>query len=164
MNTPGSITASRCAGTALPISPHPIHVAQIVAEMRLDSESIIAALLHDCIEDTDTTYEDVAKIFGVTVAERIRNQFVALFDPASEPLSEEVLAVNDYIQEQAGYSLYDAQLAVTEAVKRQLQRGKVGQIVAECGSGKSVTRSQLKRLGAKREMGARRCILISRNL
>ncbi len=37
--------------------------------MRLDSESIIAALLHDCIEDTDTTYEDVAKIFGVTVAD-----------------------------------------------------------------------------------------------
>ena len=52
-----------------PYITHPIHVAQIVAEMRLDSESIIAALLHDCIEDTDTTYEDVAKIFGVTVAD-----------------------------------------------------------------------------------------------
>lgn len=39
-----------------------------------------------------------------------------------------------------------------------------GVTVAECGRGKSVTRSQLKRLGAKREMGARRCILISRNL
>ena len=52
-----------------PYITHPINVAQIVAEMRLDSESIIAALLHDCIEDTDTTYEDVAKIFGVTVAD-----------------------------------------------------------------------------------------------
>ena len=52
-----------------PFITHPINVAQIVAEMRLDSESIIAALLHDCIEDTDTTYEDVAKIFGVTVAD-----------------------------------------------------------------------------------------------
>ena len=52
-----------------PYITHPIHVAQIVAEMRLDSESIIAALLHDCIEDTDCTYEDIAKRFGVTVAD-----------------------------------------------------------------------------------------------
>ena len=44
-------------------------MAQIVAEMRLDSESILAALLHDCIEDTDSTYEDIAKRFGVTVAD-----------------------------------------------------------------------------------------------
>ncbi|MBD5155031.1 MAG: bifunctional (p)ppGpp synthetase/guanosine-3',5'-bis(diphosphate) 3'-pyrophosphohydrolase [Oscillibacter sp.] len=52
-----------------PYITHPIQVAQIVAEMRLDSESIIAALLHDCIEDTDSTYEDIAKRFGVTVAD-----------------------------------------------------------------------------------------------
>ena len=52
-----------------PYITHPLQVAQIVAEMRLDSESIIAALLHDCIEDTDSTYEDIAKRFGVTVAD-----------------------------------------------------------------------------------------------
>ncbi|MDE7220133.1 MAG: bifunctional (p)ppGpp synthetase/guanosine-3',5'-bis(diphosphate) 3'-pyrophosphohydrolase, partial [Oscillospiraceae bacterium] len=52
-----------------PFITHPINVAQIVAEMRLDSESIIAALLHDCVEDTDCTYEDIAKRFGVTVAD-----------------------------------------------------------------------------------------------
>lgn len=75
--------------------------------------------------------------FGVTVADRIRNQFMPLFDPASEPLSEEVLAINDYIQEKAGYSLYDAQLAVAEAVKRQLDRKSVALIIAECGSGKT---------------------------
>ncbi len=75
--------------------------------------------------------------FGVTVADRIRNQFMPLFDPAAEPLSEEVLAVNDYIQQQAGYSLYDAQLAVSEAVKRQLDRKSIALIVAECGSGKT---------------------------
>lgn len=34
--------------------------------------------------------------FGVTVADRIRNQFMPLFDPASEPLSDEVLEINDY--------------------------------------------------------------------
>ena len=52
-----------------PYITHPLQVAQIVAELRLDSESIIAALLHDCIEDTDSTYEDIAKRFGVTVAD-----------------------------------------------------------------------------------------------
>lgn len=57
--------------------------------------------------------------FGVTVADRIRNQFLPLFDPAAEPLSPEILQVNDHIQKTTGYSLYDAQLAVAEAVKRQ---------------------------------------------
>jgi len=52
-----------------PYITHPLQVAQIVAEMRLDSESIIAALLHDCIEDTDSTYEDIAKRFSVTIAD-----------------------------------------------------------------------------------------------
>lgn len=75
--------------------------------------------------------------FGVTVADRIRNQFLPLFDPASEPLSEEVLAINDCIRQRAGYSLYDAQLAVAEAVKRQLERNGTAIIIAECGSGKS---------------------------
>lgn len=60
--------------------------------------------------------------FGVTVADRIRNQFMPLFDPAKEPLSDEVLAINDCIMSRVGYSLYDAQLAVAEAVKRQLAR------------------------------------------
>ncbi|MCI8810863.1 MAG: hypothetical protein HFF84_12265 [Oscillibacter sp.] len=75
--------------------------------------------------------------FGVTVADRIRSQFQPLFDSASEPLSEEVLAVNDYIQAKAGYSLYDAQLAVAESVKRQLDRKTAALIIAECGSGKT---------------------------
>ena len=60
-------TQMRRDGT--PFITHPLQVAQIVAEMRLDSESIIAALLHDCIEDTDSTYEDIAKLFSVTVAD-----------------------------------------------------------------------------------------------
>ena len=79
--------------------------------------------------------------FGVTEAERIGGQFQPLFDPASEPLSPEVLSVNDYIRAHAGYSLYNAQLAVAEAVKRQLQKHKCGFFVAECGFGKSAKRS-----------------------
>ena len=75
--------------------------------------------------------------FGVTVAERIREQFTPLFDPANEPLSPEILSVNGYIREHAGYPLYDAQLAVAESVKRQLDHDKCAFIVAECGSGKT---------------------------
>ena len=55
-----------------PFITHPLAVAQIVAdELHLDSESIIAALLHDCIEDTEATYEDVAKEFSPTVADLV---------------------------------------------------------------------------------------------
>ena len=55
---------------------------------------------------------DYLNAFGSTVADRIRGQFTPLFDPASEPLSGEILEVNDCIRQRAGYSLYDAQLAV----------------------------------------------------
>ncbi len=75
--------------------------------------------------------------FGITVAQRIRNQFQPLFDPATEPLSPEILAINDYIRCHAGYPLYGAQLAVAESVKRKLQADKCAFIVAECGSGKT---------------------------
>ena len=75
-------------------------------------------------------------VFGVTVAERIRNQFQPLFDPTAEPLSPEILHINDYIRAHAGYSLYPAQLAVAESVKRKLSEGSAF-IVAECGSGKT---------------------------
>ena len=52
-----------------PYVTHPIAVAQIVAdELHLDSESISAALLHDCIEDTDATYGDIAREFSPTIA------------------------------------------------------------------------------------------------
>ena len=80
---------------------------------------------------------DYLNTFGVTVAERIRTQFQPLFDPASEPLSDEVLAINEFIEDHAGYSLYDPQLAVAEAVKRQLTIRKCAIIKAECGSGKT---------------------------
>ena len=50
---------------------HPLAVAQIVAEMGLDQDSILGALLHDCIEDTDASHADIAQIFGETVAELV---------------------------------------------------------------------------------------------
>ena len=75
--------------------------------------------------------------FGVMIAERIKNQFNPLFDPATEALSSEILAINEYIKKTAGYSLYNAQLAVCEAHKRCLEQTKATLCVSECGSGKS---------------------------
>ena len=50
---------------------HPLAVAQVVAEIGLDMDAILGALLHDCIEDTDASHEDIEKIFGATVAELV---------------------------------------------------------------------------------------------
>lgn len=46
---------------------------------------------------------DYLNTFGVTVAERIKKLFVPLFDPAAEPLSGEVLDINEYVRAHAGY-------------------------------------------------------------
>jgi len=75
--------------------------------------------------------------FGVMIAERIKNQFQPLFDPATAALSAEILAVNANIKKNVGYSLYDAQLAVAEAHKRCLEIKKATLCIAECGSGKT---------------------------
>lgn len=48
---------------------HPIHVAYIVAELGLDTQTICAALLHDVVEDTEATYEDIKKEFGQEIAQ-----------------------------------------------------------------------------------------------
>ena len=50
---------------------HPLAVAEIVAEIGLDTDAILGAILHDCIEDTDSTHDDIAKLFGAAVAELV---------------------------------------------------------------------------------------------
>lgn len=47
---------------------HPVSVAMIVAQLGLDSEAVCAALLHDTVEDTDTSLEDISRKFGEEVA------------------------------------------------------------------------------------------------
>ena len=50
---------------------HPINVAYILTELELDDESVCAALLHDVVEDTEATHEDIVREFGQSIAEMV---------------------------------------------------------------------------------------------
>lgn len=50
---------------------HPLAVAEILADLGLDPDTIIAGLLHDAIEDTNTTYAQIKQKFGVSVADMV---------------------------------------------------------------------------------------------
>ncbi len=79
---------------------HPLAVAEIVAEMELDLDSVIAALLHDCIEDTAATHEEIAKRFNPTVADLVegvtkltRANFVTKEEEQMENLRKMLMAM-----------------------------------------------------------------------
>ena len=50
---------------------HPTSVAQILVDYKMDADTIIAALLHDTVEDTPTAYQDIETLFGHDVAELV---------------------------------------------------------------------------------------------
>jgi GTP diphosphokinase / guanosine-3',5'-bis(diphosphate) 3'-diphosphatase len=54
-----------------PYFSHPVEVANILADMHVDSATLITALLHDTVEDTDVTLEDIKSLFGNEVAELV---------------------------------------------------------------------------------------------
>jgi GTP pyrophosphokinase len=51
-----------------PYFSHPVEVAGLLAEMRLDTDSIVTGLLHDTLEDTDATRDEIASLFGEDIA------------------------------------------------------------------------------------------------
>lgn len=54
-----------------PYFSHPVEVAGLLADMRLDTASIVTGLLHDVVEDTEYTTEDIKNIFGDQVAQLV---------------------------------------------------------------------------------------------
>ncbi|GHG00005.1 bifunctional GTP diphosphokinase/guanosine-3',5'-bis pyrophosphate 3'-pyrophosphohydrolase [Thalassotalea marina] len=75
-----------------PYITHPVAVAHNLAKMHLDHETLMAALLHDVIEDTTTTKEDLAELFGTTVAELVEG--VSKLDKLKFDNKEEMQAEN----------------------------------------------------------------------
>ncbi|MFM7275084.1 MAG: HD domain-containing protein, partial [Gammaproteobacteria bacterium] len=70
--------------TGQPYVTHPLAVAGILADMRMDHQSLIAALLHDVIEDTGIGKESLAAQFGPAVAELVDGvSKLTLFESAS---------------------------------------------------------------------------------
>ena len=83
-----------------PYVTHVIAAAQICAELSLDEDCIISALLHDTIEDTPITHEDIARTFGSTVADIVegvtkltRVQFTSREDEQMENLRKMLMAM-----------------------------------------------------------------------
>ena len=54
-----------------PYFSHPLAVAEILAELKLDQESIVTALLHDVVEDTEITLDEIEKDFGENIAKLV---------------------------------------------------------------------------------------------
>jgi RelA/SpoT family (p)ppGpp synthetase len=75
-----------------PYITHPVAVACILADMSLDHETIMAALLHDVIEDTHYSQEDLAEAFGNTVAELVEG--VSKLDKLAFSSKQEAQAEN----------------------------------------------------------------------
>jgi len=50
---------------------HPIEVAIILAGQKLDDDTIVTALLHDTLEDTDASFKELSELFGVEIAQLI---------------------------------------------------------------------------------------------
>ena len=84
---------------------HPLAVAEIVAEIGLDTDAILGALLHDCIEDTSASFDEIASMFGQTVAELVegvtkltRVEFSTLEEQQVENLRKMFMAMSKDIR------------------------------------------------------------------
>ncbi|MCQ2441598.1 MAG: bifunctional (p)ppGpp synthetase/guanosine-3',5'-bis(diphosphate) 3'-pyrophosphohydrolase [Oscillospiraceae bacterium] len=88
-----------------PYITHPLAVADIIADLKLDTESLLAALLHDCIEDTSSTHEDIARLFGEPVADLVEGvtklsqiKYNSVIEKQSENLRKMLMAMSKDIR------------------------------------------------------------------
>ncbi len=86
--------------SGVPYITHPLAVAKILARWHLDPQALIAALLHDVVEDTPTTKADISRKFGKAVAELVdgvskldKLQFATLEEAQAENFRKMLLAM-----------------------------------------------------------------------
>jgi GTP diphosphokinase / guanosine-3',5'-bis(diphosphate) 3'-diphosphatase len=94
---------SRASGE--PYLAHPLQVAQVLAELKLDPQAIAAGLLHDSVEDTIVTIEDIEREFGSQVAHIVEGvtkiskiDFASKEERQAENVRKMVLAMVDDIR------------------------------------------------------------------
>lgn len=90
----------QCRQTGEPYITHPVSVACILADMKMDQHTIVAALLHDVIEDTKIQKSDLEKTFGIEVANLVDGvskltqiEFVSRAQAQAENFRKMVLAM-----------------------------------------------------------------------
>src|SRR6266705_2150635 len=106
-----------------PYIQHPLEVALLLADMRIDADGIVAALLHDVVEDTDFTLEDLRLQFGYAVANIVYG--VTKFDAlAGKPaLSSDEIGVEELGRAQGSPALDTSeQLEQKQRLARDLKR------------------------------------------
>jgi GTP pyrophosphokinase len=88
-----------------PYITHPLAVARIVADLKLDVDSMAAALLHDCIEDTNVTHAQLAEEFSPAIADLVegvtkltRINYVTMEEKQMENLRKMLMAMNKDIR------------------------------------------------------------------
>ena len=83
--SPASATPTSAAAPGEDFITHPVEVAKICAGLRLDTETLCAALLHDTVEDTSASLDEVTELFGDSVARPRRRRHEADRDHLPEP-------------------------------------------------------------------------------
>ena len=98
--------AGQCRKSGEPFIAHPVEVAIILADLRMDVESICAALLHDTVEDTKVTSEQVAEEFNPQIAQLVdgvtkitRIEVESLSDEQAQTIRKMFVAMNKDIHQ-----------------------------------------------------------------
>ena len=94
---------------------HPVKVAIILAEMQLDQETLTAALLHDVVEDTDVTIDDIQKHFGPRIAALVEGVTKLSRIPWTSDLGDEEQALRE--KERQAESLRKMFLAMVDDLR-----------------------------------------------
>ena len=94
-----------CRKSGEPYITHPIEVAIILTDLHMDVETLTAAILHDTVEDTDATFEEVAKVFNESVAQLVegvtkitRIEVETLTDQQAQTIRKMLVAMNKDIR------------------------------------------------------------------